>query len=320
MPTKRPARKSAVKPSMAPPANNSGVVPFRIYQRAVFRHPRRRLAKVWRRQGGKSFWLGNTALDWMMERRGVLTSIISAAISLGTEVIVKEATSWREHLAELKRVAEANRLKLETNADAIDFDGFCDLFEHSRIEARLWHDNTTCSRTRVIAPNPATAVGWTGHIIGDEFGRWPNCQEVLEAIEPFMESNPDFRLRLATTPPPDDAHYSYQMLLPEDAGTIFTPNAEGNFYTSSYGLLVHRVDAWDAFEAGVWMHHPDTGEKLTPEQHRALAHDKVAWDRNYGCKFISGGTAAVSFSSLARAFDLGRGQCLGMNATEAVTL
>lgn len=299
------------------PSATAGVVPFRTYQRAGFRYPLRRLGYVWRRQGGKSFLLSNEALDWMMETRAVLTSIISAAIALGTEVIVKEAQSWREHLARLKASAEANKLKLETNADAIDFDGFCDLFEHSKLEAKLWHDQTSCSRTRVIAPNPNTAVGWTGHIIGDEFGRWPNCQEVLEAIEPFMESNPQFRLRLATTPPPDDKHYSYEMLLPPE-NTKFEPNAKGNFYKSSYGLMIHRVDAWDAALAGVAMHHPDTGAKITPAEHRALAPDKIAWDRNYGVQFIAGGTAAVSLAALARAMEQGAGQCVGVNVTEPV--
>lgn len=314
MPTKRKAAPPSKAITTAP---SSGVVPFRIYQRPGFRHPLRRLGYVWRRQGGKSYLLGNVALDWMMETPGVLTSIISAAIALGTEIIVKEAQSWRDHLNGLKAVAAANQLLLETNADEIDFDGFCDLFEHSKLEAKLWHDKTTCSRTRVIAPNPATAVGWTGHIIGDEFGRWPNCQEVLEAIEPFMESQPLFRLRLATTPPPDDRHYSYEMLIPPE-GTVFTPNAQGNFYKSNYGLTIHRVDAWDAAAAGVLMHHPDTGEKLSPDQHRAMAFDKTAWDRNYGLKFLAGGTAAVPLSSIARAMELGRGQCLGVNAMEGV--
>lgn len=316
----------------------AGVAPFRTYQRASFRATYRylekhfpefsalspevqkqvvrRLARLWRRQGGKSYLLGNEALDWMMESV-CLTTIISAAIALGTEVIVKEAESWRKHLAQLKTVAAQNNLRLETNADDIDFDGFCDLFEHSKLEAKLWHDRTACSRTRVIAPNPSTAVGWTGHIIGDEFGRWPNCQDVLEAIEPFMESNPQFRLRLATTPPPDDKHYSYEMLMPPE-GLEFKPSATGSFYKSSYGLIVHRVDAWDGYEAGVAMHHPDTGEKITPEEHRAHSFDKNAWDRNYAIKFIAGGTAAVSLTSIARAMELGRGQCVGVNVTEAV--
>ena len=299
-------------------AVRAGVVPFRVYQNAGFRHALRRLAYLWRRQGGKSYLLANEALDWSMETPGVLTSIISAAIALGTEIIVKEAESWRKHLATLKSKATAAGLKLETNADGVDFDGFCDLFEHSKLEAKLWHDRTTCSRTRVIAPNPATAVGWTGHIIGDEFGRWPNCQEVLEAIEPFMESNPQFRLRLATTIPPDDKHYSYDILRPPE-GTEFTPNAAGNFYKSDYGMMVHRVDAWDALLAGVMMHHPDTGAKITPEEHRALAVDKTAWDRNYGLKFIAGGTAAISSAALARAMQRGHELGLvGVNVTEEV--
>ena len=44
----------------------------------------------------------------------------------------------------------------------------------------------------------------------------------------------------------------------------------------------------------------------TPEQHRAKAIDKVAWDRNYGCKFIKGGTAAISLTDLTHACALVR--------------
>lgn len=316
------------------------MVPFRKYQRAGFRVTHgflaqffpeyralppaeqrkilRRMARVWRRQGGKSFLLANEGLDWMMETPGCLTTIISAAIALGTEVLIKEAQAWQTHLRKLKEVAAANKLMLQTNADDLDLDAFTEMFEASKIEAKLWHDNTTCSRTRVIAPNPATAVGWTGHILFDEFGRAPNCQDVIEAVEPFMESNPQFRLRYATTPPPDDKHYSYEMLLPPQGVDFAAPSAIGHFYRSSYGIIVHRVDAWDAFEAGVWMHHPDSGAKITPDEHRALAFDKTAWDRNYGVKFIAGGTAAVSLASLARAMELGRGQCLGINVTEGI--
>jgi hypothetical protein len=302
---------------MPTPKSKAGIVPFREYQRASFRHKSRRLARVWRRQGGKSYLLANEALDWMMETPGCLTTIISASMVLGTEVIVKEAQAWRDHLARLKKTAAEAKLNFETNADNVDFDAFCELFENSKLEAKLWHDQTLCSRTRVIAPNPNTAVGWTGHIIGDEFGRWPNCQDVIEAIEPFMESNPSFRLRYATTPPPDDKHYSYEMLIPP-AELVFEPNAKGNFYKSNYGLLVHRVDAWDSFKAGIWMHHPDTGAKITPDEHRKLAFDKTAWDRNYAIKFIAGGSAAISLASIARAMEQGRGFCLAANITEAI--
>jgi hypothetical protein len=277
------------------------------------------VAYVWRRQAGKSYLLGNQALDWMMQSPGSLTTIISAALALGTEVIMKEAQAWRAHLDRLRAVARASRHQLETNADGTDLEAFGELFKHSKLEARIKHPGTAVSRTRVIAPNPSTAVGWTGHIIADEFGRWPNCREVLEAIEPFMESNPQFQLRLATTPPPDDKHYSYEMLLPP-AGQVFQPSATGNFYRSSGGLLVHRVDAWDAALAGVAMHHPEHGAPIAPDAHRALAPDKAAWDRNYGLKFLPGGIGAVSLANLARAMDQGRTQCEAVNITEEITL
>jgi hypothetical protein len=302
-----------------PPLARKGVVPFRVYQQASFRLPTRRLARVWRRQGGKSYLLANEGLDWMMETPGCLTTIISAAIALGTEVLIKEAQSWQAHLKKLREIAAKKDLNFETNADDLPLDDFTEKFEASKIEAKLWHDRTTCSRTRVIAPNPATAVGWTGHILFDEFGRAPNCQDVIEAVEPFMESNPTFRLRYATTPPPDDKHYSYEMLSPPP-GMEFEAKAEGNFYTSGMGLMVHRVDAWDAFKAGIWMHHPDTGAKITPEEHRSLAFDKTAWDRNYGVEFVAGGTAALSLASIARAMAIGKGQCVGVNVTEDISL
>ena len=98
----------------------------------------------------------------------------------------------------------------------------------------------------------------------------------------------------------------------------FKPNARGNWYKSQYGIMVHRLDSWDAQLAGVPHYHPDTGAAITPEEDRALAPDKTAWDRNFALKFIIGGSAAVSLTALARAMEQGRGQCLGVNITEEV--
>jgi hypothetical protein len=167
----------------------------------------------------------------------------------------------------------------------------------------------------VIAPNPATAVGWTGHIIGDEVGRWPNAREVMEAITPFMSSNPKFSLRYATTPPPDDKHYTYEMFIPP-ADTVFETNPRGNWYKSASGIMCHRVDAWDGVAAGVPLYHPDSGEAITPEQSRQLEPDKSAWDRNFALMFLAGGIAAISPASIARAMAQGAGVCLGVNLTE----
>jgi hypothetical protein len=291
------------------------LIKLRPYQLQVFRHRLRRLFLLWARQKGKSTTLASEALDLMMAQPGALVTFISASIVLGTEVLLKEAQLWVRFLEAYRAAAKAVDLKLETNADGLDLDAVADLFEHSKLETRLWHDRTTCSRSRVIAPNPDTAVGWTAHIFGDEIGRWPEAQGVFEAIKPFMASNPGLKMRLATTPPPDDKHYSFELFEPKEE---FEINPLGNWYKSPSGIMVHRLDSDDAYAGGYPLYHPDTGEPISPDEDRALDPDKSAWDRNHRLKFLLGGTAAVSLASLARAMAAGRGFCLGVNITEPV--
>ena len=124
---------------------------------------------------------------------------------------------------------------------------------------------------------------------------------------------------MATTPPPDDSHYSYELLAPppELEGT-FPVNPRGNWYKSRAGILVHRVDAWDGAAAGVKLFDLQTREALTPEEHRARAVDKQAWDRNYGCQFIKGGTAAVSIAALYHAQAAGMREGMGIHITDSL--
>jgi hypothetical protein len=298
-------------------AKKKPLIDLRVYQRAIFRHKLRRLFMLWSRQKGKSHALASEALDRMMATPGALVTFISASIVLGTEVLLKEAQLWAKFLAAYRTAATAAGLKFESNVDGLDLDAVADVFEHSKLETKLWHDRTTCSRSRVIAPNPDTAVGWTAHIFGDEVGRWPNAQAVFEAVGPFMDSNPELILRLATTPPPDDKHYSFELFAPPQ--DEFEENPKGNWYKSPSGIMVHRLDAWDAHAAGVPLYHPDTGQPVTPEEHRATAPDKSAWDRNYALHFLAMGTAALSTASIQRAMVAGRGFCVGADITEPVT-
>lgn len=300
------------------------LVNLRAYQQEAFRHPAGLLAWLYRRQSGKSYGLGVTALDWMME--SVCTVVFaSAALRLGMENILKEAEIWRQVTGQLREAAKAAGYSLTSSADdnkgqLLDVDAIADLFEHQKLETKLWHSRTTYSRSMVVAPNPDTAVGWTGHVILDEVGRMPEFQEVFEAMEPIVSSSSKYRVRMATTPPPDDGHYSYELLAPppELEGT-FPVNPRGNWYTSRLGILVHRVDAWDGDAAGVPLYDLKSREKLTPEEHRARSVDKTAWDRNYGIKFIKGGTTALSLAALTHAQIAGQHEGTGIHITESLT-
>lgn len=299
------------------------IIKLRPYQRVSFESMLGLLAMIYRRQSGKSFNLACIGLDWMMA--DVCDVIFaSAALRLGTENIRKEAEVWRSYTEALRNHSQAGgAFKLTTSADddggeLLDVDAIADLFEHQKLETKLWHSNATCSRSIVVAPNPDTAVGWTGHVIFDEVGRIPDFQDVYEAMEAIISSNPKLKIRMATTPPPDDAHYSYELLAPP-AGIKFPVNPEGNFYTSEAGIPVHRVDAWDGYAAGVPLYDLKTREPMTPEEHRAVAVDRQAWDRNFGVKFISGGVSAISRLALLRAQEAGSNEGLGRNITEQLS-
>lgn len=264
---------------------------------------------LWRRQAGKSYTAANKALRRMMMVRSLSSFFVSASVALGTEFVRKEAEVWTQVLGEAQKRAAAAGQQLKTFAndkgrqlafDFTDLDALSEIFEASKLETRIYHTNTIYSRSRVIAPNPDTAVGWTGDIWLDEVGRMPEFKEVLEAVLPFMSSRADFRLLAITTPPPDDTHYSWELFAPQ-AGQEFTPSERGNYYVSQAGYKVHRVDAWDAAAAGVQMYDDVTRKPLTPEEHRARAYDKVAWDRNFALQFVTGGQAAVSLTDLNRA-------------------
>ncbi len=300
------------------------LIQFRPAQEEVFlRRDVGMLALVWRRQYGKSHTLGSIGLDWMMEK---VCDVIfaSAALRLGQENIRKEADIWRSVTEKLRQAANATgQYQLTTNADdkageLLDVDAIADLFEHQKLETRLWHSRTRCSRSLVVAPNPDTAVGWTGHVILDEVGRIPDFQNVFEAMEPIVSSNKGFRVRMATTPPPDDAHYSYELLAPRPEET-FAVNKRGNWYQSRGGIMVHRVDAWDGYAGGIPLYDLQTREPLTPEESRSRAVDKQAWDRNYGLAFIRGGVSAVSLTALYHAQAAGVHECTGIKITDTLT-
>ena len=299
------------------------LVTLRPYGEEAFRHPAGLLAWLYRRQAGKSYGLAITALDWMME---AVCSVIfaSAALRLGTENILKEAEIWRKVTELMRKITAEGGMILTSSADddkgqLLDIDAIADLFEHQKLETKLWHTRTAYSRSMVVAPNPDTAVGWTGHVILDEVGRMPEFRDLFEAMEPIVSSGKNYRVRMATTPPPDDGHYSYELLAPTpELDGHFPVNARGNWYKSRQGILVHRVDAWDCAAAGVPLYDLQTREELTPDEHRARSVDKLAWDRNYGIKFVKGGTSALSLTAIYHAQSLGMNEGTGIQITDSL--
>jgi len=259
---------------------------------------------LWRRQGGKTTLLSWIILRHLAEAPGSFITFVSASLSVGTEIPHRTTQLFNELLDILRNVSGDKGPRIESNGEGLDEDKLVDMFKQGKLEIHFRHSKTVVSRMKVIAPNIATARGYSGWVIMDEIGFIPNFKEILEAVEPIISRDPTFVLIMATTYPNDDAHFCYELTDPEP-GTTFDHCAEGNWYVSQMGVHVHRVDAWDAELAGVPLYEMNSGAKLTPEQHRAQAFDKDAWDRNYGLIKVLGGTSAIGILQMNDAQDRG---------------
>ena len=259
---------------------------------------------LWRRQTGKTEVLSTWALQTLLEKPGETVILASASLNVGGEVAMRAAgIFWMV----LSRMRERMKLEAASVADGQapqilgDFDALKEAFIGGKLEVRFTHPDGRVSRLKVLAPNPATARGFSGTVFLDEIGFIMNFRELWDAVEPITSSDPTFRLIMCTTPPPDTSHYSHELIVPP-AGLEFNDvKPEGTWYRSEAGIMVHRVDAWDADAAGAKLYHPETRAILTTDEHRAIALDKEAWDRNYGLRLASSGTAAVSLHTLHHA-------------------
>lgn len=286
-----------------------------------------------RRQYGKTTNASRISLKKMMRVAGHTVVFGSVKLDLGREIVRKESEQMSKAFALITAAAKSAKMDLQMadgqtgkilkpedlvnkavakdRAQLITPDDFASLYEAQRLEFRLYHSRTIYSRTKVVALTP-DAVGETGDLILDEVGRVKKFREVWEAVKPIISSNPTFRCLLTTTPPPDDTHYSFELLAPPidwEPGV----NPAGNTYKSELGVFVRRVTAWDAAADGVVLYDDDTGAPISPDESRARDHDKDAWDRNYGVKFVIGGTAAIGLLVLDTAQRRGVGQCEHFN-------
>lgn len=297
------------------------------YQAEVFWRDDLRLRFLsWCRRARKSTTMAYRALRANMERPGNLNVFVSCNLLASKEALLKEKMSWDalvkkesqvwEFFVQQARADLGDAYKLESNIDGVDIDGIMDMYQAGKVETRLWHDNTTYSRTLVIASNPMTAVGYGGSIFADEVGRINNLQEVLEAVIPFIQDNPALFCWMASTPPPDDKHYSWELTAP--ATDAFPVSKSGNWYKSLLGIDCHRVDVDDYYAAGLTHYSLKDGSPITAAQSREETVDKIGWDRNNKLKYLVGGSAAYDVTKIKLAQSRAPAACIAHDCTEQV--
>ena len=199
------------------------------------------------------------------------------------------------------------------SAKRISAEGFAELFSQQRLEFRVYYDRTSYSRTKVIAPNVATARSWSGTVLLDEVAFIRNFRELVTALLPVITTDKSFKLILSTTPPEfDDTHYSFELLAPP-AGLKFEPNAAGNWYTSESKIRVHRADAFDTALAGKRIFDLKTGDVISPEEAFQRAPNKDGHRIAHWLTWMLGGSAACDLLRLTTAQERGAGGGPGAN-------
>jgi hypothetical protein len=301
----------------------------RLYQKVALVAVRkvRCMVLFWARQCRKSTTLGDIAFDEMSRESGRNVIAASASLLTGSELVSKTLSSaeqaslvTREAAAlqmTMNESSQANAMPLKcANSDTgklytnLSTEDFTDLYRSSRLEMRLYHNRTDYSRLRVIAPNPATARGWTGTVVRDEAGfTHPNLERDLQiAVKPIMDTDRTFKLIYASNLPRDDRHPFFEMTLPEP-GMEFPPDANGHFYRGQNGILIHRVALCDAYAAGHVLYDTREGKPLTYDQFCADPANRLGLDESYRLIHKFGGAAAIDLFALTTAQRRGIGQC-----------
>jgi phage FluMu gp28-like protein len=259
---------AASQPAVAAAAK-PGLVTFRKYQERVFwDHTTKTLIIHWSRQIGKSYTLAAWAVDRLLQNPGRLVTVLSNSRANGLEFVLKCQEVCR-------KLGQA--IELDSNIEALDqrTDLSEDMkYDMMRGEVRITVEGQV-GRILVLAANPRTARGFSGDLILDEFAFHENSAAIWEAAEPIISSNPDFLCRIASTG--NGRRNMFYQLISEGRVPYYR---------------VRRSDAWATGEIRIYS--AITGQEITPEQARAEASDKRAYDQNYECKFNDENTALLT--------------------------
>jgi phage FluMu gp28-like protein len=242
------------------------LVPFRGYQQEVFwDHETKTLILHWSRQIGKSYTLAGWAVDRLLRYPGRLVTVLSNSRDNGSEFVLK----CQDVCGKLGQAIQVEDLSEDLK------------YDNMRFEVRIVIGNKV-GRIKVLAANPRTARGFSGDLILDEFAFHEDSRAIWEAAEPIISSNPDFLCRIASTGN-GKRNMFYQLI------------SEGRIPVNR----VRRSDAWRMGELRVFS--AITGKEITPDEARAEASDKRAYDQNYECAFEDENMALLTHELISAA-------------------
>lgn len=321
----------------------------RQYQKVALVAARRTRVMMlfWARQCRKSTTLGDMAFDEMSKGPGKNVIAASASLLTGSELVSKTVSAAEQAMVCAREAAALHLTMLHNSGDgegqspeskgqspksevrsskafslkmansetgkvyaSLGADDLADLYRSSRLEMRLYHSRTGYSRLLIIAPQPATARGWSGKVFRDEamFTRPELERELQVAMKPIIDTDPAFQLVYASNLGNDDRHPIWEMTLPEP-GTEFPVNADGNFYRGQNGILIHRVALADAYAAGHVLYDSQEGKPLSYEEFCAAPENKLGLDESYRLIHKFGGSAAIDLFALLTSQRRGTGEC-----------
>lgn len=246
----------------------NALVKFRKYQLPIFEDRDSGLVILhWSRQIGKSYTLAAWAVDRLLTRLqkndSALVTVLSNSRDNGAEFVIK-----------CQEVCNKLGIAMETQDESPDL-----TYDNMRMEVRITLGEKI-GRIKVLAANPRTARGFSGDLILDEFAFHENSNAIWEAAEPILSSNPDFLCRIAST-----GNGKHNMFYRMAACSNETPK-DGSITKSVTGFNVSRVSRTQAYHMGVKIYSlGDTRKPITPEEARAKALDKRAYDQNYELEF-----------------------------------
>lgn len=243
-------------------AANEALIHLRSYQQVARDHETKTIILHWSRQIGKSFTLANWAVERLLLHPGRLVTVLSNSKDNGAEFALK-CKEVCEKLQEA--VAEIESLEFEDLSPTSAGKSADEVYDAMHYEVRV-RVMGKVGRIKVLAANPRTARGFSGDLIMDEFAFHENGAAIWEAAEPIISSNPDFLCRISSTGN-GTRNMFYQLI------------SDGRY---KY-IKIRRSDAWKLGELKIYS--SIDGKAITPDEARAQAADKRAYDQNYECEF-----------------------------------